>query len=83
MIITSRGIPVFVVTCDKYVPWYNNGVPDLNVTRTPGTITEHAFEVVVIDKKNSLVSLVRIGAPALNGVDSDAGDPVEMRQRSF
>ena len=83
MIITSQGIPVFVVTCDKYVPWYNNGVPDLNVTRTPGTITEHAFEVVVIDKKNSVVSLVRIGAPALNGVDSDAGDPVEMRQRSF
>lgn len=78
---TPGGTKVVITTCDKYSPWITpGGTPDLNVTRTPGTVTEQAFDVVVIDKKNRKVSLVRIGAPALDGIDDEPGEPVEVRQ---
>ena len=84
MNISVSGIPIFITTCDKYVSWYTPaGQRDMNVDRELGTVTEHAFDVVVIDKKNKLVSLVRIGAPARNGVGNNAGDLVEIRQQYY
>lgn len=81
---TSGGVPVVITTCDKYATWTTpDGYADINTTRTPGTITEQAFDVVVIDKKNRKVSLVRIGAPALDGIDDEPGDPVEVRQFTY
>ena len=79
---TDGGVPIFVTTCDKYMPWIENGVnrePFLSEYRIPGTITEQAFDVVVIDKKNRLISFVRIGAKADNG----SGERLELRQRNY
>ena len=79
---TPGGIPVFITTCDKYLPWTVDGVdqePWLTENRELGTITEQAFDVVVVDKTNKLVSFVRIGAPADNG-----GSPkLEIRQQTY
>ena len=79
---TDGGVPIFVTTCDKYLPWIENGVdrePNLTEYRKVGTITEQAFDVVVIDKKNRLISFVRIGAAADNGT----GERLELRQRAY
>ena len=81
---TPGGTKVVITTCDKYVPWYaTSGVADINVTRAPGTITEQAFDVVVVDRKNRKASFIRIGAPALDGIDNKPGDPVEVRTINF
>lgn len=81
---TPGGTKVVITTCDKYSPWItSSGTADINVTRTPGTITEQAFDVVVVDRKNRKASFVRIGAPALNGVDNTPGNPVEVRSITF
>lgn len=82
MTATTSGVPVFITTCDKYKPWINNGVdmePWITANRHVGTITEQAFDVVVVDKTNRLVSFVRIGAPADNGTSAK----LELRQQSY
>lgn len=82
---TPGGIPVFITTCDKYGSWISGGVdqePWLTANRHLGTITEQAFDVVVVDKTNKLVSLIRIGAPADNGDPNDT-DKLEIRQQSY
>lgn len=79
---TPGGIPIFVTTCDKYLPWTENGVdkePWLTSNRHLGTITEQAFDVVVIDKTSKLISFVRIGAPADNGT----GTKLQIRQQYY
>lgn len=81
---TDGGIPVFITTCDKNTIWYDgSGNPDLYDSRVSGTITEQAFEIVVLDKKHRKVSLLRIGAPALNGVDDNIGSAVEIRSQNY
>lgn len=81
---TSGGVPVVITTCDKYATWTtSDGYADINTTRTPGTITEQAFDVVVVDRKNRKASFIRIGAPALDGIDNNPGDPVEVRTINF
>ena len=81
---TPGGTKVVITTCDKYSPWITpSGTADINVVRTPGTITEQAFDVVVVDRKNRKASFVRIGAPALDGIDNNPGDPVEVRTINF
>ena len=77
---TTGGIPIFVTTCDKYYPWIQNETdmePWLTANRHLGTITEQAFDVVVIDKTNKKVSLVRIGAPADNGASQKLEERIQ------
>lgn len=71
---TPGGVPIIVTTCDK-MGAYGGGEAWLTAQRIAGTITEQAFDVIVIDKANKLVSAVRIGCPA----DNPAGSPLEKR----
>lgn len=75
---TDGGVPVFVTTCDKYKPYVGDD-DYLTDIRTLGTITEQAFDVVVIDKTNRKVTAVRIGCPANN----PNGSPLETRQMNY
>lgn len=66
---TPGGIPVVVTTCDKYYPWISDGEdmePWITASRTEGTLTEQAFDVVVLNKADKQLTFVRIGAPAEN-----------------
>ena len=74
---TAAGIPAFVTTCDKYQPY--TGEEEMLANRVAGTITEQAFDVVIIDKHNRIVSAVRIGCPA-RVVDDTS---VEVREQTF
>jgi hypothetical protein len=78
---TSGGIPCFVTTCDKFQPWIDNGQnkEPLLSKRVEGTTTEQAFDVVIADKKNKIISAVRIGCPA----DNDGKELLEVRQQSY
>lgn len=78
---TSGGIPCFVTTCDKFQPWIDNGQnkEPLLSKRVENTITEQAFDVVIADKKNKIISAVRIGCPADNG----GKELLEIRQQSY
>ena len=82
MTVTGGGVPVFITTCDKYLPWISGGVdqePWLAENRHLGTTTEQAFDVCIVDKKNKLISFVRIGAPADNGTN----EKLELRQQNY
>lgn len=82
MTATTGGTPVFITTCDKYLPWIQNGVdmePWLTDNRHLGTITEQAFDFVVVDKTNRKITLVRIGAPADNGTSAK----LEIREQYY
>ena len=75
---TSGGIPVIVSTCDKYKPV--SGYDDwLTEYRFLHTITEQAFDVVIVDKKNEKITAVRIGCPANNPL----GEPLETREANY
>ena len=78
---TSGGIPIIITACDKYLPWMDgetNKEPWL-ATRKAGTITEQAFDIVVINKQEKEIYLYRIGGDAFDGIDDNAGSPVNMR----
>ena len=77
--IGSTGVPYILSACDRYSSY--NG--DINVVRTPGTITEQHFEVVVIDKKKKQMKLFSIGANARDGYDNDQGKEVDVRTMNF
>lgn len=53
ILLTTGGIPVFCTTCDC--------VPENSETRSAGTITEQAFDVVHLDTANRTIKLFRIG----------------------
>ncbi len=53
---TSGGIPFVATTCDTY----NQELGGL--TRTVGTITEQAFDTVVVDRNAGKIHCIRIGA---------------------
>lgn len=75
---TSGGVPIFITTCDKYVPY--PGADDyLESQRTLGTITEQAFDVFIVDKKSKKITAVRIGCPA----DNPTGSPLEIRTANY
>lgn len=64
---TSGGVPVITTTCDKYDI---SNEPELaQEVRTLGTINEHVFDVVVLDRDTKKFTCVRIGAPAQDNVD--------------
>jgi hypothetical protein len=79
---TPGGIPVVATVCDKYMPWMSgetNNEPWLSEGRTVDTITEQAFDVVVLDKAQRQLTFVRIGAPADNWTDGVSTGTVEER----
>ena len=78
---TPGGIPVVLTTCDKTLPNEEHDAPRQN--RVQGTISEQAFDVVVIDTQNETATFVRIGQQALNGIGTDPGDYVEERTISW
>lgn len=80
---TAGGIPIVLTTCDKYYPWIRtqDGVttdmePWISEYRIPGTITEQAFDVFVLDRANRKFTAVRIGCPAMGNVDVEYNDPL-------
>ena len=77
---TTGGTPCIGVTCDKY-----DATNDtlMNVERTLGTITEHAFDVVIVDRTARKIHCVRIGAPAIDGDGTDTTNHVEIRVIDF
>lgn len=82
MMKTDGGIPIFATTCDKSTA--NNAETSeednyIYGKRTNGTITEQAFDIVIINKKDKKVSLVRIGAPA----DKDGINFYEVREQTY
>lgn len=82
---TTGGIPIVIVSCDKCEPWISSGTnmePWLS-TRVAGTITEQAFEIVVLDKEAQELHFYRIGGDAFNGVDDDPGSPVNLRTVTY
>ena len=80
---TAGGIPIVITTCDKNKPYIYDGKSDLDFERPSGTIYEQAFDVVVLDKVNRKLTFVRIGAPALNGIDNNVGEQVEYREVTY
>jgi hypothetical protein len=79
---TAR-IPIISVTCDKYIIYYSSEVADTNVDRIPNTISENSFDVVVLNKTERKLYLVRIGGKARDGVGNEPGDEVEERVVSY
>ena len=73
--IGTTGIPYIISSCDRYASYHG----DINVDRTPGTITEQHFEVVVIDKVAKKIKLLSIGGKARDGYDDDPGNEVDVR----
>ena len=78
---TAGGIPIALVTCDKYYPFVRtvDGVttdmePWISEYRILGTRTEQAFDVFVLDRENRKFTAVRIGCPAMDNVDVEITD---------
>ena len=71
----SSGVPYIISASDRYASYHG----DINVTRTPGTITEQHFEVVVIDKGKRIIKLFSVGGKARDGVDDNPGSEVDVR----
>lgn len=81
--IGSSGVPYIISSCDRYSPYSIDGIPDINIERIPGTITEQHFEVVVMDTVNKEVLLLPIGANARDGYDDEKGNEVNLRKVSY
>ena len=56
---TDGGVLIIMTTTDSLQQWQGWGTP---LVRTSGTITEQAFDVVIIDRQHQKISLKRIGA---------------------
>ena len=73
--IGTSGIPYIISVCDCHSAYDG----DINVYRTPGTITEQHLEAVVIDKEKRKIKLFSIGSNARDGYDDDPGAEVDVR----
>lgn len=58
------GIPLIGTAADKYHTNKETSPYEMLIDREVGTITEQAFDVVVVDRANGQIHCVRIGAPA-------------------
>lgn len=83
---TPGGIPIVSTACDKCDPWIDgagvNREPWL-ADRVRGTITEQAFDIVVLDKDERKLFFYRIGAQAMDGVGDEFGEAVDVREVSY
>ena len=69
---TNDGFPILITTCDKWEKAEGEGVEEWLHARTPGTITEHAFDVCVLNKEQRKITAVRIGAFSSGSDETDA-----------
>lgn len=64
---TAGGVPVITTTCDKYDL---SNEPELaQSVRVLGTVSEQAFDVVILNRDTKTFTCVRIGALAQNNID--------------
>ena len=77
---TASGVPVIGVTADKTDTSKESVVL---VERRFGTITEQAFDVVIVDRTARKLHCVRIGAPAVDGSGAEGNDTTEIRVVDF
>lgn len=77
--IGKTGVPYIITQSDRHSPYHG----DINVERTPGTISEQHFEAVVIDKGKRQVNLFSIGAKARDGYDGEPGAEVDVRTVNY
>ena len=77
--IGSTGIPYIISASDRHASYKG----DINVKRTPSTISEQHFEAVVIDKSKKRIKLFSIGANARDGYDNAPGSEVEVRTVNY
>lgn len=80
--IRSGDLPVISTVCDKNT-MLKNVDEGWTINRATGTINEQAFDVVIVNKATKTINLVRIGAPAENGVNNDPGVQAEVRTVSY
>ncbi len=69
---TTGGIPIITTTCDKWdLSNESDTVPAAGIAfRALGTLTEQAFDVVILNRAAKKFTCVRIGAPAQDNVDT-------------
>lgn len=72
---TPGGVPVITTTCDKWDLSNESELAQEQPGRVLGTITEQAFDVVVLNRAAKTFTCVRIGALAQNNVDIYRTDP--------
>lgn len=77
---TESGVPVIGVTADKTDTSVESVVL---VERHIGTISEQAFDVVVVDRTQRRLHCVRIGAPAIDGSGAGGNRLAETRVVDF
>ncbi len=77
---TKSGVPVIGVTADKTDTSVESVVL---VERHIGTISEQAFDVVVVDRTERKLHCIRIGAPAIDGSGAGGNRLAETRVVDF
>ena len=80
---SPTGVPYILTACDKWTVSYIDGVPDLDVERVPGTISENHFEVVILNKNIRQLTLIAVGAKSTNGIGNEIGEEVEIRAVNY
>lgn len=80
---TASGVPVIGVTADKTDISMETKPICTQVNRTAGTITEQAFDVVIVDRTARQLHCVRIGAPAVDGSGAVGNDTTQIRVVDF
>ena len=80
---TTTGVPVIGVTADKTDISMETKPICTQVNRAAGTITEQAFDVVVVDRAARKLHCVRIGAPAVDGNGAEGNPLTETRVVAF
>ena len=73
------GIPLIGTAADKYYTDKETSPYEMLIDREVGTVTEQAFDVVVVDRENGKIHCVRIGAPARDKSGWTDQEQVEVR----
>lgn len=72
---TPGSVPVITTTCDKWDLSNESELAQEQPGRVLGTISEQAFDVVVLNRTAKTITCVRIGALAQNNTDVYRTDP--------
>ena len=82
---SAAGVPYIITTSDQNgLSKTGYDVADmLDSERPNGSIYEQAFDVVVINKSEHKIKLIRVGAKARNGFDNNLGELSEHREVTY
>lgn len=72
---TTSGVPVITTTCDKWDLSNESELSQEQPGRVFGTISEQAFDVVILNRSAKTFTCVRVGAKAQNNIDKYRTDP--------